>query len=534
MVHSSLRAFGATTPVKLVTTKPVQEVALASAGDIRALISERPEIVDRLLAVMDAVTIADARQPDQPILHVNQRFLDLTGYELNEVIGRNCRFLQGRDTDPVTRAQIAKALAANQPITVEILNYTKDGRRFWNELSIEPVLDQNGEASLYIAHQRDISRRQEAEHGVAYTQMLFEFIYDAAELGVVITNRRGAITRMNAAFARVYGESGDALIGDMLSDILVPNDPSICLLSTTSAASEFEAQLKRPDGRERTVLVRRAPGDLLETAGVQVFTLLDLTERRLAEALLKRAITEAELASRAKSTFLAGMSHELRTPLNAIIGFSEVIEQHCFGPIGNERYEEYIGDIRRSAEHLLSIINTILDLSKIEAGKMDIHPDPLDVERLVQDCYNLIRERAIRRAITVDLKVAENIPILVADPTKMRQVLINLMTNAVKFSQENTTITVSAVEDSNGGIAITVRDQGIGMTPEQLKIAMEPFGQVDSTLSRKVEGTGLGLPLTKALIELHDGVMEIESAAGEGTAVTARFPAERSRRMKRG
>jgi PAS domain S-box-containing protein len=520
-------------PVKLVTAKPQQAAPFASPSDVRTLIAEHPELVDRLLSVMDAVTIADARAPDQPILYVNDRFLELTGYEAHEVIGRNCRFLQGRDTDPVTRAQIAKSLATHQPISVEILNYTKDGRRFWNELSIEPVLDQNGEASLYIAHQRDISRRQEAEHGVAYTQMLFEFIYDAADLGVVITNRRGSITRMNAAFARVYGESGDALIGENLSAILTPSEPTIKLVSATCAASEFEATLKRPDGKERTVLVRRAPGDLLETAGVQVFTLLDLTERRMAEALLKRAITEAELASRAKSTFLAGMSHELRTPLNAIIGFSEVIEQACFGPLGNERYEEYIGDIRRSAEHLLSIINTILDLSKIEAGRMDVHAEPLDVERMLTDCYNLVRERAIRRAITIELQVSENIPVLFADPTKMRQVLINLLTNAVKFSHENTTITVHAAEDAQGGIAITVRDRGVGMTPEQLKIAMEPFGQVDNALSRKVEGTGLGLPLTKALIELHEGGMEIETAPGEGTAITARFPPERTQRMKR-
>jgi PAS domain S-box-containing protein len=508
--------------------------SLASASDIRTLIAERPEIVDRLLAVMDAVTIADARLPDQPILYVNQRFLELTGYALDEVIGRNCRFLQGRDTDPHTRAQIGKALAANQPITVEILNYTKDGRRFWNELSLEPVVDQNGEASLYIAHQRDISRRQEAEHGVAYTQMLFEFIYDAAELGVVITNRRGAITRMNAAFARVYGEAGDALIGENLSEILLPADPSIRLISPTCTAGEFEAQLKRPDGKERTVLVRRAPGDLLETAGVQVFTLLDLTERRMVEALLKRAITEAELASRAKSTFLAGMSHELRTPLNAIIGFSEVIEQACFGPIGNDRYEEYIGDIRRSAEHLLSIINTILDLSKIEAGRMDLNEEMLDLSRLVQDCYNLVRERALRRAITIDLHIAEDTPLLFADPTKIRQVLINLLTNAVKFSRENTTITVTAGEEADGRIRLAVRDQGIGMTPEQLKIAMEPFGQVNSSLSRKVEGTGLGLPLTKALLELHQGAMDIETAAGEGTAVIAWFPKERARHLRRG
>lgn len=235
----------------------------------------------------------------------------------------------------------------------------------------------------------------------------------------------------------------------------------------------------------------------------------------------------AELANRAKSEFLANMSHELRTPLNAIIGFSDMITSEMAGPIGSARYLEYAADIQESGTHLLNLINDILDLSKIEAGKQELHEEEIELKEVVKSSVRVIKQRADAAYLNLETKVPDYLPLLRADLRAVKQILLNLLSNAVKFTPEGGSITVQADLDFKRRVVLSVKDTGIGMAKEDLEKAMSPFGQVDGSLSRKYEGTGLGLPLTKGLVELHGGSLSIESTLGSGTVVRATFPRER-------
>lgn len=243
---------------------------------------------------------------------------------------------------------------------------------------------------------------------------------------------------------------------------------------------------------------------------------------------LRGAKEEAELAARSKTEFLTNTTHELRTPLNAIIGFSEIMWSETFGPIGNDQYKGYVKDIYDSGSHLLGVINDILDMSRIEAGRAELREQELDIEKTVRDSIRFVAERAHEGELEVKVQVAERLPRLRADETKIRQILLNLLSNAVKFTPSGGTITVSAELATDGRVIVAVEDTGIGMAPEDLKSAMAPFGQVDGALTRKYEGTGLGLPLAKSLIELHGGILEMQSEPGRGTRVSMLLPAGRS------
>jgi len=235
-----------------------------------------------------------------------------------------------------------------------------------------------------------------------------------------------------------------------------------------------------------------------------------------------------QAANVVKSQFLANTSHELRTPLNAIIGFSEIIHMKMYGALGtNDKYESYIENIHDSAGHLLSLINDILDVSAIEANKLDLNEDRLCINTITQSAVQLVQAQYDNKAVQLEVDVPADIPPLLGDERRIKQVLVNLLSNAVKFTPEGGTVRLKAEIDNKGYMAIKLEDTGIGMDKDGIKKALEPFGQVDSGLDRKQEGAGLGLPLTKSLVEAHEGTLTIESGLGAGTTATARFPAER-------
>ena len=251
----------------------------------------------------------------------------------------------------------------------------------------------------------------------------------------------------------------------------------------------------------------------------------DASPRIRAEENLREAKRQAEIANRAKSDFLANVSHELRTPLNAIIGFSEIIKMQMFGAIGQALYAEYARDIHSSGQHLLAIINDILDLSKIEAGRFQLHPEPVSVAGLFEDCTRLVHERANAAGLKLVRHIEPGLPVLFVDKRAAKQILINLLGNAIKFTPQGGQVTLAADPGEDALVALSVADTGIGIPPEHIATALAAFGQVDNPLSRAQQGTGLGLPIVKSLVELHGGRFAIESEVGKGTRVIAQLPA---------
>ncbi len=287
---------------------------------------------------------------------------------------------------------------------------------------------------------------------------------------------------------------------------------------------DSEYRIFRPNGEMRNI---HAIGEFVGSDDTLSGTVMDITERKQAEEKILSAMQKAEFANRAKSSMLANMSHELRTPLNAIIGFSSTMIEETFGPLGDEKYREYLSDIHQSGSHLLNLINDILDISAIEADALELQEEHINTTEIVDVSIRLIAPRAKDGDVKLSSQIDPKIPLIYADSRRVKQVLLNLLSNAVKFTPEEGEVSVSSKLNDNGSLAIAVRDNGIGMNEDEVKHAMSKFGQLDTSLYRKHEGTGLGLPLTKGLMELHNGAMEIHSKKGQGTMITVTFPKER-------
>jgi PAS domain S-box-containing protein len=389
----------------ILNTAPIIRVADERA-DARAIITRNAVLASALQSITIGVALCDATTPEAGIIYVNPAFGRITGYETQEVIGQPLRFLQGRGTPPDQTERLERALIQRRAANLLLRSQRKDGKPFWNDMHINPIVEDGGRVAHFVA-----------------------FITDASP-------------------------------------------------------------------RIRT------------------------------EENLREAKHQAEIANRAKSDFLANVSHELRTPLNAIIGFSEIMKMQMFGPMGHGQYATYANDIHSSGKHLLSIINDILDLSKIEAGRYQLHVETVDVEETFQDCARLVRERAENAGLRITREIDPGTPPLLADKRAVKQILINLLSNAIKFTPQGGGVALSARPVGAGWVALSVADSGIGIPAEQLDNALSAFGQVDNPFTRTQEGTGLGLPIVKSLVELHGGQFSIESAVGRGTKVTMVLPAQ--------
>ncbi len=253
----------------------------------------------------------------------------------------------------------------------------------------------------------------------------------------------------------------------------------------------------------------------------------DISERKATEEAMLTVMKEAEIANRAKSQFLANMSHELRTPLNAIIGFSEIIKDEILGPVGSTKYREYADDINMSGQHLLALINNILDLSKVESGAGELCEENIDIPEAVRSIRRLLMGVTQTDNVELELDVLDDIPMLHADEHKVKQILLNLLSNAIKFTPGGGKVTLKIWSCAESGYEFQVIDTGIGIAFEDIPKAMAPFQQIDGGLNRKHDGTGLGLPLAKSLVEMHGGYLDLQSKVGVGTTVTVHFPAER-------
>ena len=395
---------------------------------------------------------------------------------------------------------------------------------------------------LSAAMARRFAAQAERESdGLRESEHYLRDILDNAQGAYVAMDEAGTITDWNTEATRVFGwERGEALGRALATLVLVSPNREILQTSMThhletGTATALDARIElmalRRDGTEFSIEMTLAPVKRRGRITFHAF-MHDITRRKTAERDLILAKEMAESSNRTKSQFLAHMSHELRTPLNAIIGFSEIIRDRILGPVDEQVYRGYAGDIHSSGQHLLEVINDVLDLSKAEAGYLDIKARPFKIPDMLGRCADTVRELARKVDIDLTVDTADDLPLLMAEERRIRQVVLNLLSNAVKFTPAGGKVALGAGLSSDGDLQISVEDTGIGMTPEQAAVAVTPFGQVENHLSRRYEGAGLGLPLAKRFTELHGGRLHIDSTPDVGTKVTVTLPASSLRRVQ--
>jgi signal transduction histidine kinase len=329
---------------------------------------------------------------------------------------------------------------------------------------------------------------------------------ESAPAAMILVDAKGKVTVTNSQAGDFFSDHSDALAtGKPFSSRL------------GAAFTEPAGELKLDDGRWIKLNRRQT------TDGGFVAVAADITLLKDRERALIAARDVAEAASRAKSDFLANMSHELRTPLNAVIGFSEMISAEMLGPVGQPKYKEFAADILFSGRHLLQIINHVLDIAKLQWGKMAIERESVSLADVAAEAVRIARAQAQAGGIALDTQIDDALPGITGDRTRLRQIVLNLLSNAIKFTPAGGRVDV-VLSRRDGKVELAVRDTGIGMNQADIPKALEPFQQADATIARKYGGTGLGLPLCKLFVELHGGTMAIASAPGQGTTVTVTLP----------
>jgi two-component system cell cycle sensor histidine kinase PleC len=384
---------------------------------------------------------------------------------------------------------------------------------------------------LVSALEAVIERQLRREAELAEREASYRRLVECAKDLMSRHAKDGTFLYASAAAERLIGYRADALIGRSLYDLVHPEDLAHLQESQEQALADGLAvatcRLRAESGEYRHVeiaLSRESAGD----RAIEIVAVIrDIAQRWEHERALKDEREKAEAASRAKSAFLANMSHELRTPLNAIIGMSQILRDEMFGPVGSARYIEYARDIEASGQHLLDLINDVVDLSKIEAGHWHLDERAIHLPRTVDAVSTMIGDRARAAEVKLESELPENLPLLIGDERAVRQILLNLLSNAIKFTPAGGSIRIAAAQEPDG-IHVRVADTGIGIAPEDIPRALARFGQVDNAVTKRSRGTGLGLTLASDLMGLHGGRLLIESAPERGTIITLVFPPERT------
>ncbi|MCR9213552.1 MAG: ATP-binding protein [Proteobacteria bacterium] len=400
------------------------------------------------------------------------------------------------------------------------------------EVTFNSLIDGGGCVATYT----DVTANRLAENALQENEDRYRKMVELSP-DAIIAHKDGFIIYVNeAALKLLKAKDQYDLIGKQIRSFFPTNDldelePYFGAAESVASNDPLPSQksaIFTPDGKRIDVELD-ASSLLYGEKRILQLIIRDISARVQIEEFLEHAKEEAEYASQLKGTFLANMSHELRTPLNAVIGFSEVIKSQMLGPIGTEKYLEYAEDIRASGAHLLDLINDILDFSKIESGETSIKEEDIEIDILVNECVRLTQQRAIENDINIKLEFDPLLPQVYGDRRMLKQILINLLTNAIKFTPCGGRIVASVKHPESDGLKISVSDNGIGIKSDDIPKALTPFVQIDCENNRKYQGTGLGLPLSKNLAEMHDGKLELESKYGEGTVVSLVLPESRVR-----
>ncbi|RLK48776.1 two-component system CheB/CheR fusion protein [Alkalispirillum mobile] len=478
-------------------------------------------------AIGSGVAIADATRQDLPLVYVNRAFEELSGYPEEEIIGRNCRFLQGSDADPEAVNRISAGLSAQERVSVLLRNCRRDGERFWNRLFLEPVHDEAGALTHYVGVQQDVTEQVEREQALR----------DSEE------RLLGAQVLARVAWFEIFPVTGVMDWGDTLWDLLgarpdafKPSLPAFLrfvhpkdrptveavLTAERGAGDELDLEYRviRPDQQVAWLQTRgRLVGQGREKRLLGLTQ--ETTQRRQAEDALDLARRQAEAANRAKTEFLSNMSHELRTPLNAILGFGQLLQDDQVLP-PESAGRTYVDHILNSGWHLLELISEILDLSRIEAGRIGIETGAVSPRDLVNECLPVVANRADAEGIELAADV-DAAPAIMADFTRAKQVLINLLSNAIKYNRPDGWVRVEARQLADDRVALDVKDSGPGLSEKAQESLFHPFDRLGQEHS-SIEGTGIGLVVSLRLARLMGGDILVESTPGQGSTFTLVLP----------
>jgi PAS domain S-box-containing protein len=527
---------------KADTEAPSDGTPETTASNVASLgIVPRTQVASRATrtSLLDKLPVGVAVIDGEEVDYVNATLLDLLGYPdieaLQAVGGLEAIFAEPEDwpsslpgamTERTMRIRLADGGA--KPVKARLNSVPwKEGTALM--MSLLDRHDPAQEAALDRLHETQSALSLAEEHLAEMDAVL-----ETATDGVLILDDSGRIVKVNRSAEALFDAAREDMIGAPLTDYLAPEshrDASDYLdgLARNGVASVLN------DGRE--VIGQLRSGGLIPlfmtigrvghgAEGPRFCTVLrDITQWKTAEEELTDAKRQAENASSQKSDFLAKISHEIRTPLNAIIGFSEVMMEERFGPVGNDRYKGYLRDIHNSGSHIMSLINDLLDLSKIEAGKLDLTFEAVSANDIIRECVALMQPQANRERVIIRASLPTSVPKIVADGRSVRQIVLNLLSNAIKFNQPGGQVIVSTALEDSGEVILRVRDTGMGMSHQDLAAAMEPFRQLHT--ARHGGGTGLGLPLTKALVEANRASFRIDSEVNHGTLVEVTFPPQR-------
>lgn len=488
-------------------------------------------------AIIDSVSdIIFETSANGDILFLNETWQRVTGFEIEQSLHRNL-FDMLNLQDQREQRQNFDALVQGKKKSYRSFTRlrTSDGTFRSVELAVSMIRQDDNKDLRIVGTFTDVEERRRAERALAEAEKKYRAIVENAAGGIYQVTPEGMFLSANPAAARILGyDSPEVMLRDVrnvttqLYNDVKARDKFLAEVSAADKPLRCEAQMIRSDGlviwvSENLRAVRDEDNMLLYYEG----SLEDITQRKEADIAMVNAKMESDIANRAKSEFLANMSHELRTPLNAIIGFSEIIKNESFGPLGKKEYWDYANDIYDSGRRLLNVINEILDVSRIQAGERQLNEGVVSVQRITHSCIDLMRAKAEAGRLTINNQLEETDMQLLGEAQAIKQMMLNLLSNAVKFTPEGGMVTVSGELDDAGQYRLSVTDTGHGLSEEDIKKALSPFGQIDSDHNRKKSGTGLGLTLVDALIGLHGGSLELISQKSIGTTATLVFPARR-------
>ncbi|OYD84707.1 hypothetical protein CHT98_09675 [Azospirillum brasilense] len=473
---------------------------------------------------------------DGGIVFANPRFAAITGLSPDALPGHGWRAALHPDDRARLEEDWAEGVASGQPLLLNLRFRGSDGGVAFALCQGSPLTEADGRVQGWVGTLTDMTEYVRTAEALLMAEARTNAIVDAAADAIVTMDGEGIVHSFNPAAEAMFGVPAADMLWSRI-DRLIP-DIGALLQDGGLAVYQPGGEARGAGAVREAVAVRGGDGSrfpievsvsAVETGGRRVFTgiIRDITARKRTESNLIAAKEAAESADRAKSTFLQVMSHELRTPLNAVIGFAQVIEMRLLGAGEVDRYIDYAGSIRQSGEHLLAIIDDILDITTIEAGGLRLNETPIDPSALVGEALNLVAIQSGKRGVPIHIDLQDGLPMLSGDALRLRQVLVNLLSNAVKFSNPGETALIRAGRGSDGGLELSVTDTGIGIAAEDLPKAMTPFVQVDQSMARRYEGMGLGLSISKRLVEAHGGTLRIDSAPGQGTTVTVVLPPDR-------